>query len=129
MSFTAVLVDQARVKGRVPTGRVVEGTPIHGEVTGPWFKARIFPDEYAEGSGQGAGRRVLVKGPHVICGMDDLEGGKIDLGTITPEKRLEIVSADVGNGEWTVTSYPQLLRKRAGVIGFYFTVRRLEGGQ
>lgn len=128
MSLTSVMIHRARVLERVPTGAKVEGTQQYGTVEGPWFKCRLFPDETPESdSGARGGRRVIVKGPHVVCGIRDVTGQPIVPGDITPAVQLEIQAGELGTQLWQVKTDAQPLQNRTRLLAFYFSVQRVEG--
>lgn len=127
MGFQTVLIHRARTLERVATGATVEGTREHATIEGPWMKVRLFPEETPEtDSGARGGRRVLMKVPHVIVGIRDLEGNPVVPGDISPKLRVEVDAGALGQQVWQVTSDPQPLLTRTKLIGFYFSVRRVE---
>lgn len=126
MSLSAVLIHRGRLVSTSGTGKVVEGTRLRGgDEFSEWFKCRLFPEETAEQPR--GGRRVLVKGPHVVVGPKDFAKARIEPGEITPGKVIEIDAKVLGSQRWTISGDPQVLQPRGNrVLGYYFTVRRLE---
>ena len=121
-----VLIHRGRVVRKVATGARVEGTREYGTVYGPWFRCRVFPEESQEGEGVRGGRKQLMKTPHVIVGIKDLQGDPVAVGEITPAVQLEIDAGPLGTSVWQVGSDPQPLLAPTKPIGFYFGVRRVE---
>lgn len=126
MGFQTVLTHRARVLQKVKAGARVEGTAVYGTVEGSWLRCRLFPDETSETDGYRGGRRVLMKTPHVIVGVKDVNGDPIAPGDISPSVRLEIDLGQLGKQVWQVSSDPQPLLTRTKLLGFYFGVRRVE---
>jgi hypothetical protein len=126
MSLRSVLTHQARLIEPAATGARVEGTPLFAALEGPWFRCRLFPDETPETEGARQGRRVIVKGPHIVCGVVDVDGNPIEPGDITPARQIEVDAGILGRQLWTVKSDPQPLQNRTRLLAFYFTVQRTE---
>lgn len=127
MSLTSVLTHRAQLLERVEQGARVEGTPLFSTVEGPWFKCRLFPDETPESeSGARSGRRVIVKGPHIVCGVRDVNGAPINPGDITPASQIRVDAGELGVQLWTVKSDPQPLQNRTRLLAYYFTIQRTE---
>lgn len=126
MGLIGVMTHRGRLLTRAATGPRVEGTAQYATVEGPWFRCRLFPDETPEGQGARGGRRVLVKGPHVVCAPRDLDGDAINPGEITPACMVELDLGLLGRQVWQVQSDPQPIQPKKRVMAYYFAVRRTE---
>jgi hypothetical protein len=126
VGLNTIMTHKARLLTREATGQVVEGTKTYSTTEGAWFRCRLFPDETAEQEGQRGGRRMLMKGPHVVVGVKDSAGNPILPGDITPAKLMEIDAKVLGVQTWQVSSDPQPLLTKTRLLGYYFAVKRAE---
>lgn len=118
MSIKAACVDRARVKRKESSGQKIEGTTQMVPTTGPWFRARLFPEEADERSEQGE-RKKIVSTPQLLYPIKDEEGGVVDLHG---EDTVEVASNELGTNTYRVQGDPELIRKKRKVIGGLVTL-------
>jgi hypothetical protein len=122
MGLGAALVDRARIVQNRETGRRVEGRTIYGQVTLPWFKARLELTQAPEGLEEG-GVRPVIPAPTMLCGVRDLEGNTLELGN---DVRVEVDSRELGHTVWQIVGEPAPLRKKRTLIGWQASLREVE---
>lgn len=123
MALGTALVDRARLISKQSTGRKVDGKTQAGDVTGPWFRARLELPEGQEGDSNVTGRRRTVVRPSLMCGARDSEGNTISFGS---HDRLDVDSPQLGRATFEVAGEPKPMRKRRTVIGWEVTLARVE---
>lgn len=124
MSLDAVLVDRARILRQAATALKLEGRTQFAEVEpGTWFACRLTLPEPPETYDQARTYKRVVIVPMLLFGTDDDDGNPL---AVVHTDMLEVDSDDLGHETWQVTSDPQPLRRREGMIGFQAALRRVE---
>lgn len=120
MGLTSVLVDHARTIRQQRTGEKVEGQPQIIPQVSEWFRCRIEQAETSQQADDGHWYRVARTS--VITSKYD---SKRDLLEILATDYIQVVSSDVDTGEdtiWQVSGDVVPMRRRRGILGFYFNV-------
>ena len=131
MALGAVLVDRARLLELQAASPVkVEGTTQFATIRGNWFRARLFlpagPQDSTPGDaplmrGIGKGRIRAINNAQLLLGFRDLEGNPIDIHF---DMKVEVESAQLGNGIYRVMNQPEAIRKKRRVIGYLADIEK-----
>ena len=123
MGLNTALVDRARRVVDTPLPTKVEGTTQFTPVADQWFKCRLSYQAAPESDDQQGGRRRTPRPGDILMGLKDFDG---ELVTVESSDRLEVDSNELGRAIFEVTADPEPIRKKKKLIGWTFTVTRVE---
>lgn len=130
MALGAVLVDRARLRRKEAAAQRVEGTTRMANVTGPWFRCRLFlpagNESMAPSPPGGGGRRKVIEVPTLLYAKKDSEGGPIELNF---DDELEVDSG-LDQAVYKIAQQPEIIRRkgRNSVIGHQVQLQRVREG-
>lgn len=122
MGFRGALVDKARAIGKSNTGVRIEGTVFRTTERSEWFRVRFDPNPAPEQRDDGEVKDNIPA--TALIGRYDQSGNEINL---QGGDKLEIVSANLGNGTYMLTGDPEPLRKKRRVIGYTVNLLQVAG--
>ncbi len=122
MGFRGALVDKARAIGKSQTGVRIEGTIFRTTERSEWFRVRFDPNPATEQRDDGEVKSNLPA--TAMISRTDASGSPVNL---QGGDKLEVVSANLGNGTYMLTGDPEPLRKKRKVIGYTVNLLQVEG--